>query len=193
MLMRGGITAVAFGVATAHLIWPDAKIDSISVLLLVVAVLPWLQPLFKSVELPGGLKVEFHDVQKVSDKARAAGLLDPVSSAAMASEYSFQTVSKADPNLALAGLRIELEKRLQGLAEANGYDGQARGIGNLLRHLQSKELLSYEELGAIRELVDVLNEAVHGATVDPAAAELALDFGVDLLQTLESRIQQKVS
>lgn len=135
--MRGAISLIAAGVAGAHLVWPQLTIDGITLLSLVIAVLPWLQPLFKSVELPGGLKVEFHEMQKVSEKARAAGLLNPVEGAAQAGDFSFQLVAKSDPNLALAGLRIELEKRLQALAAANGYDGPGRGIGNLLRHLQS--------------------------------------------------------
>ena len=187
--IRGLISLVAAGVAGAHLAWPQLTVDFITLLALVIGVLPWLQPLFKSVELPGGLKIEFHEMQKVSERARAAGLLNPVPRAKLEGDFTFQLVAKSDPNLALAGLRIELEKRLQALAAANGYDGPARGIGNLLRHLHSEELLSLDELAAIRDLVGVLNEAVHGATVSPDTAEFALDFGLDVLETIGARVR----
>ena len=51
------ISLLALVIALAHLIWPDIRIDAITVTLLVVAVLPWLSSVFKSIELPGGLKI----------------------------------------------------------------------------------------------------------------------------------------
>lgn len=48
------ITAVVL--ALLHLLFPNLKIDAVTVLLLVVSVIPWLSPLFKSIELPGESK-----------------------------------------------------------------------------------------------------------------------------------------
>src|SRR5436190_5538882 len=110
------VTGVALVVAAFHVIWPDLKIDSVTLLLLMVAAIPWLLPLFKSVELPGGLKLEFQDLQASEKRAAEAGLLDePPQTPDHA--YSFQVVADEDPNLALAGLRIEIERRLGRLAE----------------------------------------------------------------------------
>lgn len=52
-LLRAGI-CVAAGVAVAHAVRPNLAIDAVTLFALIVAVIPWLQPLFKSVELPGG-------------------------------------------------------------------------------------------------------------------------------------------
>lgn len=186
-LFRASISLVALGVAVAHAAWPSLAIDAITLFSLVVAVIPWLQPLFKSVELPGGLKVEFQEVKQASEKAKAAGLVGAATPAAQP-DFSFQAVADTDPSLALAGLRIELEKRLYGLASIHGYEGRARGIGNLLRHLEARELLSHDESAAIRDIVGILNEAVHGASIEKPAADLALDFGTDVLLTLDERI-----
>jgi len=39
----------------------------------VVAVVPWFAPLFKSLEFPGGWKVEFQELQKAAIRAEQAG------------------------------------------------------------------------------------------------------------------------
>jgi hypothetical protein len=46
------ISVSAVALAAAHLIWPDAKLDSTTVVLLAVALLPWLGAVFKSIKLP---------------------------------------------------------------------------------------------------------------------------------------------
>src|SRR5688572_10173760 len=73
--MRSIVTGSAVALAIGHLIWPAAAIDAITATLLLVAIDPWLQPLFKSLELPGGVKVEFQDLERVTARADAAGLL----------------------------------------------------------------------------------------------------------------------
>jgi hypothetical protein len=47
--------------------------------------------------------------------------------------FSFPSIAKRDPNLALAGLRIEIEKRLAELAAVSGVEqGRPMGVGQLL-------------------------------------------------------------
>jgi hypothetical protein len=116
--LRQTVTLVALALALVHLRWPSLAIDAITVTLLIAAVLPWLGPLFKSLELPGGWKVEFQDLQRTAERAEQVGLLaPPLAAPAAAPEYPFQRIADEDPNLALAGLRIEIEKRLVHLAE----------------------------------------------------------------------------
>jgi|ERR1043166_2409803 hypothetical protein len=185
--MRIAITLTALAVAAAHLVWPRLAIDGITALLMAVAIVPWLQPLLKSLELPGGLKIEFQDLESVAKRADQAGLLVSPVSGPKQPPYSFQVVAGTDPNLALAGLRIELERRLDALARAHGYDGPSRGIGSLLRDLNSRELINGAERGVLSDLAALLNAAVHGAQVNEAAAERALDLGPRILESLEQR------
>ncbi|RNG34203.1 hypothetical protein EEJ42_06095 [Streptomyces botrytidirepellens] len=65
------MSLLALGVAVAHLVAPDLKIDNVTVALLVIAVVPWLRELFTSIELPGGLRVEFRDVEQRIEAAEA--------------------------------------------------------------------------------------------------------------------------
>ena len=180
------ITLFALFVALVHLIWPSITIDSITVTLLIVAVLPWLSSLFKSIEFPGGLKVEYQDLERIEDRARKTGLLSEESSKT-SEDYTFQTVASADPNLAMAGLRIEIEKRLVKLAESRQLKVSRRGLNALLSDLNRRQLLNGAERALLSDLSGLLNSAVHGAVVAPSAAEWALDIGPRILQALDER------
>lgn len=65
------ITIFAFILIIVHLFWPSVIIDSATLLLVVVAVVPWLIPLFKSLELPGGWKFTFQEQDNLEAKAKA--------------------------------------------------------------------------------------------------------------------------
>jgi len=148
---------------------------------------PWLAPVFKSLEFPGGWKVEFQELQKVAVRAEQAGLL-AAKDVAPQPEYTFQRVAEHDPNLALAGLRIEIEKRLVALAETHGVGVQGRGLGQLLRILAQRQILTDGERSVLSDLTELLNSAVHGATVDDRAAEWAMDVGPLILKALDDLV-----
>jgi hypothetical protein len=150
-------------------------------------VLPWLQPLFKSVELPGGVKVEFQELNEVAKRADAAGLLAAPGSPPKIPDYSFLQVASTDPNLALAGLRIELERRLEQLARLRGRGEPPKGIGRLLAYLNLNQLIGGAERSVLSDLAALLNSAVHGARVDAQATEWALEIGPRILKALEER------
>jgi hypothetical protein len=185
--LRWLITVGAVGIAVVHLVCPSATIDGVTATLLLVALLPWLQPLFKSLELPGGVKVEFQDLEKVAARADAAGLLSTPLPADQKEPYSFQMIATADPNLALAGLRIELERRLVQLAKSRGHEDAPKSIGQLLHYLNSKQLINGSERSVLSDLVPLLNSAVHGARVDAEAVDWALDTGPRILGALDER------
>ena len=185
--MKWLITLGAIALGIAHLVWPALTIDGITIALILIALSPWLGEIFKAIELPGGLKIEYHDLEKVKDRAQRAGLLSPKHGIGGGGEgLSFELVTDRDPNLALAGLRIDIETRLYRTAHASGIP-QVRGIGRLLAELQIRGILTPEEVGALREIIDLLNSAVHGAKVDPSAAAWALDVGPALRGVLDEK------
>ena len=73
--MKRYISLVALLTAIGHIFLPGVKIDAITLALLLMAVLPLLGFIFKSVELPGGLKVEYPALEKASEDAAKVGLL----------------------------------------------------------------------------------------------------------------------
>lgn len=183
-----GITVISISVIIIHIIWPELSIDSITLSLLVLATIPWIAPVFKSLEFPGGWKIEFQDLQKAEKEAEKAGLLSAANLQDASPEYSFQVIADDDPNLALAGLRIEIEKRLQSIAKSNDIPINKQSVGNLMRILTKKEVLSKNEYYVLKDMVGMLNSAVHGASVDSRAVAWAMETGPRLLKSLEGKI-----
>ncbi|BCJ47375.1 hypothetical protein GCM10010168_17330 [Actinoplanes ianthinogenes] len=58
------ISVLSVSLAIVHLIWPDLRIDAVTLALLVVAVVPWLGRIFARVELPGGWKLEYREFKR---------------------------------------------------------------------------------------------------------------------------------
>jgi hypothetical protein len=69
--LRITMSAGALLLAAIHVLNPAAKIDSITIVLLVIGALPWLQPLIKSIELLG-VKLELQELQGKVAEARGA-------------------------------------------------------------------------------------------------------------------------
>lgn len=186
------ITIGALSIGLVHLIWPSLKIDAVTIILFFIALVPWLAPFLKSIELPGGLKFELNKFERVSNKADEVGLLTELKYAEPERRYSFQHVAKEDPKLALAGLRIEIEKRLVEIAESSGIQTNKAGVNRLLRVLGERERLTHQQRSVLADMVGLLNAAVHGGDIDDRAAEWALDVGPRLLNTLEAKAKNNI-
>lgn len=61
--LRTGISAGAVGLLAIHLIRPDLHVDSITLGLAVLAILPWSALMIESADFPGGWKVKFRELE----------------------------------------------------------------------------------------------------------------------------------
>jgi len=186
------ITTGALLIAAAHLIWPVLNIDGFILGLIIIAIVPWVAPLFKSLELPGGLKFEFQDLQKVSKEAKESGLLTDEVQLQKEQDYSFVSVANVDPNLALAGLRIEIEKRLRNLASENKIETSRKGIRALINELSENQLLTTKERSTLEDMITTLNAAAHGENFDLRVADWVIQDGPRILASLDGKIQKWV-
>jgi hypothetical protein len=181
------VTLAAIILIAVHLIWPELKIDAITLGLLIVAVLPWLTTLIESAKLPGGWEVKFRDVkaagQKIIDQATSA------ETKRLAPKPSYLEISDQDPNLALVGLRIEIEKRLRALAEKYQIKEQ-RSMMRMFNELHSRGILNDASLSGLQELVMSGNQAAHGAKVESGVADWAFNYGPQILSALDERLRE---
>jgi len=167
-----------------RLIWPNVKIDVIAFGLFVVAVLPWLSSILESAKFPGGWEVKFRDVQRAASRVTAGA--EPKFTAAL--EPAFVSIASQDPNLALVGLRIEIEKRLRQLAVKHGLADRLP-LRQILNELRRKEILDPQVLQGLDELIIAGNNAAHGATVQDSIAQWAIDYGPNILATLDAQLE----
>ena len=194
VIVRWAITSVFIIAAVTHTFVPFVTIDSVTVTLLAMACIPWAGRLFTKLEIPGLLKVEGGTLEKAGDRIVESGLL-PIADAtdgrhARRHIYSFEAVAGGDPNIVLAGLRVELEKRLREIAKSRGIVEERRALRRVIDDLAHRSIIRSDEASAIADLLPLLNRAVHGAAVDRAALEWALDFGPPLLDALEEQLDE---
>jgi hypothetical protein len=200
-LIKVSVTLISIAFVAAHLIWPDLKIDSITVVLLAIALAPWVIQYLKSVELPGGLKIELKDVLKVSPNnippitAAATSTIEMETKATVEVKSldpikNLLAMASTDPNLTLVGLRIEVERRLREISRIYGY-GENPRLSPLIYSLRTGGILDPRLASALSNLITLGNQAAHGARVSTEAAEWIGNLAPGLLAELDKIIEQK--
>ena len=94
----------------------------------------------------------------------------------------------SDNSLALAKLRMELERELRHIAYNHQTDISSRplGVTGIARELVSRKILPPTWLGALKEITSVCNQAVHGTEVPDDIAASVVRVGGQLLEQLRS-------
>lgn len=180
------ISISAIGAIIVHAICPNIKIDSITLGLFIIAILPWITSIIESAKFPGGWEIKFRDLkeaaEKISPKEELAEELDE--------SLSFVKIAEYDPNIALVALRIEIEKRLRELAKLAKIENFRMPLSKLLRELQRKEILTSSVFSGLQEIIMAGNQAAHGAKVEPTIADWAFTYGPKILAALDEIIQK---
>jgi hypothetical protein len=187
LVTRTAISVLAVIALAVHLFVPKLKLDPVAFGLVAIALLPWLSAVVKSFEVPGAGKIEFQEVREAAE--RAAGDRTNVPLGSGEHEFSFLAVSELDPNLALVGLRVELEKRLRKLAKTHNLV-PSRPLPQLVNELQHQGALTAEQAAGLRDLIALGNGAAHGLDVSSAAGRVAVEFGPDVLRVLDAKLSQ---
>ena len=97
----------------------------------------------------------------------------------------YERIATEDPNLALAGLRIEIERALVLLGASQGITATRGPILWIARELTKDGTLPEGTVSVLTDLLPLLNKAVHGAQVDQRSVEWALGAGAEILAALK--------
>lgn len=213
------VSAFFLGLIFVHYRYPDLNVDAVSIVLLVLALSPWLLKYLKSLEIPGVISITLADAKAATDKlsfVTGSGVLraqspsvigkgevidpktgevklaghPPTVSLTAAKKSTFERlrdVYGSDPNLALVGFRIEIEKRVRALAKKKGLSPQWP-LSKKISVLSDDGTIPSDAASGLKELVSYGNSAAHGARVDPEAGEWVLDAGEEILSRLDSLI-----
>lgn len=125
------------------------------------------------------------DLRKSHDLARKAGLLQPVKP--VSKKPSFLQIADDDPTLALAGLRIEIERRLKPLFRGKPLTG----LSEMIAELRATKILNNEQYIALDSVRKLLNWAAHDEPVEKQSSEWIFEYGPQLLAGLDKLIAER--
>lgn len=169
--------------AILHVFVDAVVIDSIAIVLLVLAALPWLFPYLKSLELPGGVKIELKDIKSAVNKVSEGESEETISEV---DEYEFlKDIAAHDSGLALVAIRIEIEKSIRNsIGEEKHFMPLSRGISKLV----SDKVITINVAEGLKELIQLGNKAAHGVEVESEAALYVIENASKLLGPLKEQL-----
>ena len=170
------VSTMIMALAGAHLFWDKVTVDLITLILLVLACLPWLFPYLKTLELPGGIKLELKTaLKKVEDAA------PEISEKEESAKYEGVNAS-----LAFVALRVEIEKTIRKYQADLGHKKSSLSIR--LQMLANEGVISQSLAGALLEVVKLGNTVANGQQIESEEAELILMRSDSLLNKLETSL-----
>lgn len=180
--------------------FPNVKIDSTTIVLILLVFVPWVTKYLKSFELTGIGKVDLltkEEKEKLDTKIEevivnnSTNNIDINASNDINNVMMEKYVSLEDPKLSLAALRIDLEEKLHQLAQKNYLKIHNSGIMKLSLELQKKEIIDNNEYAIIRDIIGILNKAVHSRLneYDVKSYNYIIDVGCKLLSSLNNKIR----
>ena len=120
------VTIAALTAVLIHHFWPGFRADAFTGTFLLVAVLPWLAPILKTIKLPGGLEVELRELQEQLDETKgavkSAAIQAQAGAAALVSPGQTQmvgSVDKAPSRESLLALGAEYEQVRDSIASSS--------------------------------------------------------------------------
>jgi hypothetical protein len=147
------LTIMAIVVAASHARWPAVTIDGVTLGLIVLAVLPWLAPIIKSIELPGIGKIELQEVKAQVEELRGQ--------AASASQKADTALANKIPAPSSGAAALSPEQRLLALSERYNNIRKTQRPGSLRTSAMTE---------VVGEMIS-LAPSVPGPTVTPLLTE----------------------
>ncbi len=182
------ISLIAVLLIVIHIAVPSIAIDAITLSLFVIAIVPWLHPLFKSLEVPGGLKFEFQDLQDIMNMVDEVGLIEFRGGGGKVNFSFLYAAENNEPLLTFAGLYLEIERVLYELYAECCHDMQPRSIDEIISKLNAIGILSQNEEKILKEILHTLKfymEEKHG---DHKSMEIVALKGPGIVWALESKL-----
>ena len=149
---------------------------------LALAIVPWVMGLIERISAPGGFEVVFSKIERQLQEAKTVPDSEDME--------AFRYFESNDPNLAIAMLRVQIERRLRKIAEGlfleTSPKGRPRSLRSLAEELGRRGAIPKEAVVLLNDLMPVINEAVHGVDVGATGADFALSYGPRILSLLKS-------
>ena len=175
-----------------HAILPQFSIDNTTIALTIILIFPWLLPYIKTAKLPGGFEITTREVQELME-VTARSAIGTVTVAAHIQPHrrpppAYLMLYQTDPNLALASLRIDIERKLRTIATKRQFETRRLPLSQVLAVLRDREIIGPSEFESLNMIIQICNKAVHAEKVESGAALRVLDMGELALRYLDSKM-----
>lgn len=181
------VSALAFALLVTHTFgWGDLRVDTTTILLLVVIVLAPLSELVKKIKI-GDFEAEIgsREVAKISESLKVSDIGEPDKPGPVQSDI--QKLVEADPQLGMAKLRIELERLIKIIyfrVEQPEFDIDKAPPTRLLNELTEKRVIPVALQSSVRDVLSLANRAIHGQSIKTQDAENLANLGVKVITEL---------
>ncbi len=203
-MMRYLVALVAVAIVIVRAVWPDARLDEISLVLLVVAALalvwPDIAPLTSRIRRLKLWELEVELSEKISELSERVEVVGreasqereaaPAESVAVVPPElkEWAEAAAADPRAGLLLVAADIEEAIRRLASRHGM---ATGVGRLsarraLSDLAKRGIVPRQVVPLFDDFWQVRNEVVHGAGLQLPAGQLyeLIDIGFRILELL---------
>jgi len=188
------IVIIGIMLIVVHGFWSDIfKVDGVTILILFILAIPFVAQYLKKAKFPGAefeFREEIRETQKLvqlsveqAEKAQSAGeaKILPFETFKLS---SVRELLDSDSVLALAALRIEIEKKLRTAADFLGFPMRNKlSIFKLSEAVYRKGLLSFEQITALRKIINMCDKAIHGSLISRDEAREIFDLAEELNKT----------
>jgi len=183
-----------------HGFFPDQFIIDNSILLIYfISSIPFIAQFLKEANLLGAKFIFKEEIRKIGklinvsgtsrNKTNASGSL----TIAKSKELDLDNVRKLldyDPVLALAALRIEIEKNLKAVAKKLDLAiEEKQSITEIIINLKNKEIFSHGQVLILRQIINMCNKAIHGVSISKSEAKEIISLTEKFYRTLEEGIR----
>lgn len=174
--------------------WSDLfVVDAFSVVILFILFIPFVAQYLRKAKFLGA-EFEFKDEIRETEKlvqlsVEQAEKLESTSGKKVLPFETFKLSSvkeilDSDPVLALAALRIEIERKLRLLADALALPiRNESSVSRLIEAVRKQELLTLEQVNALQKIVGMCNKAIHGSLISQEEARKIVDLTEELNKT----------
>ena len=165
-------------------------IDYFTVIILVVMCIPYFSQFLKKAKVAGA-ELEFKDEIENTKKIVKESIEKSKSENAEMKPLPFETfnmstakeIVESDHILALASLRIEIEKKLRQAAKFLKLGSSKSRLSEIIDALVYRGVLRSEQVSALRKIIEMCNKAVHGYDITKREAKDIVNLMEELNQS----------
>lgn len=161
------------------------KINAFTILILFILAIPTVAPYLKEAKFPGAKFIFKDEILKTEELVQKSVEVAKKQKKALPFETfnlsSAREQLESDHILALAALRIEIEKKLKKAAEFLDIpEKERKRLPQIINALQRKKIIFPEQISALKKILNMCNKAVHGEIISTSEANQIIDLADEL-------------